>query len=712
MLLLQCASPVCAATTVVSASKAPDYNIWMADSLIYGIDGAGGWYKTFKGLQEPIYRTLGAELLNHKPLISMSTAWTVFFNGEYRNRFANEQKYIYEIILMDYLKYGTSMDTSVKDLTNGEFEFTKTLYSTLAKQLSNNTLDYIDRDLSVEAAEKIWKNAKAIDGINTAIKNIDAGKKTVKKLIEEISRYLVLKETKENKIILLKASKAAAGNNKDYMKAVDDIVKALESSDLKYVQGRSIDYLWNQVLNEAWGALTNANPGLSAIEFGISGLDICFDSTKSASNNLKLALLYTVDSYMQISMSNATQTYLASKTSANAKKFRGCFEAYIQFQMFGNKFASGWLGQYLDGGVLKDTFNQIFNRENIKTAQDLVNRCKTQINGRNTILEGINKYSDIYKGKYPISTKQTQPAASIKLSKASLTMATGMTITIKATVTGKSKTVSWTSSNKSVATVKKGKITAKKRGSTIITAKANGKTAKCKIIVQKPSIKLSSKKLTITEGKTAVIKTTIFGKSKKVSWSTSNKKIATVNSKGKVTGKKAGTCTITAKANGKTAKCTIYVNPKHDKAGGTSYYSYNDVGLNYGKSSLDFYGDGKNGYKWVQITSIKGSQIKYRYARFSYSQEVGHHIIKAYGKTYTATLTSNTKYYTSASWTRLRNLNAFSYGYHSEAFKNFKILVTGNKQNTFGTYYKNSSFYIKISKGKVTMVVSPVVFAI
>lgn len=145
---------------------------------------------------------------------------------------------------------------------------------------------------------------------------------------------------------------------------------------------------------------------------------------------------------------------------------------------------------------------------------------------------------------------------------------------------------------------------------------------------------------------------------------------------------------------------------------GASYYSYNNLGLNYGKSSGSFYGAGKNGYKWVNITSVKGSKIKYRYAKFSYSKEVGHHIIKPYGKTYTATLTSSTKYYKSAPWSRLSNMRAYRYSYHSKAFKNLKILMKGNKRTTFGTYYSNTSFYIKVSKGKVKTVISPVVFAI
>ena len=49
----------------------------------------------------------------------------------------------------------------------------------------------------------------------------------------------------------------------------------------------------------------------------------------------------------------------------------------------------------------------------------------------------------------------------------------------------------------------------------------------------------------------------------KVKWSTSNKKVATVNSKGEVTGVALGECTITAKAGKKTYKCTVIVKDRN-----------------------------------------------------------------------------------------------------------------------------------------------------
>lgn len=75
-------------------------------------------------------------------------------------------------------------------------------------------------------------------------------------------------------------------------------------------------------------------------------------------------------------------------------------------------------------------------------------------------------------------------ASSIKLNKKTATVTVGSSITLTASVSGKSKTITWSSSNKAIATVVNGKVTGKKAGTATITAKANGQTATCKITVK------------------------------------------------------------------------------------------------------------------------------------------------------------------------------------------------------------------------------------
>ena len=70
-------------------------------------------------------------------------------------------------------------------------------------------------------------------------------------------------------------------------------------------------------------------------------------------------------------------------------------------------------------------------------------------------------------------------------------------------------------------------------------------------------IKISKTSITIKENKSYKLK--ITGTDEKVKWSSKNKSIATVSQKGKVTGKKAGNTTITAKVSSKTLKCKVTV---------------------------------------------------------------------------------------------------------------------------------------------------------
>ena len=125
---------------------------------------------------------------------------------------------------------------------------------------------------------------------------------------------------------------------------------------------------------------------------------------------------------------------------------------------------------------------------------------------------------------------------------------------------GASKEVVWTSSLPSVATVSdNGVVTAVSGGKTIISATANGITKKCSVKVKsKKSITISCKSLSLSVGETATINAIVTGMKRNIKWSTSNKKIATVKN-GKVTGKKKGTVTITARCGRLKAKCKVTV---------------------------------------------------------------------------------------------------------------------------------------------------------
>ena len=163
--------------------------------------------------------------------------------------------------------------------------------------------------------------------------------------------------------------------------------------------------------------------------------------------------------------------------------------------------------------------------------------------------------------------KITIPATAIKLSATKKTLNKGKTFTLKATLTPADSTnsVKWTTSNKKVATVTAGKVTAVGKGTATITATTtSGKKATCKVTVKVPStkVKLNVSKKTVNKGNTYTLKATLTpsDSTDTLTWTTSNKKVATVDKNGKVTAVKKGTATITVKTeSGKTAKCKVTV---------------------------------------------------------------------------------------------------------------------------------------------------------
>lgn len=108
---------------------------------------------------------------------------------------------------------------------------------------------------------------------------------------------------------------------------------------------------------------------------------------------------------------------------------------------------------------------------------------------------------------------------------------------------------------------------------------------------EKASAKISDSKATITAGFTK--KLSVSG-SKVTKWSTSKKAVATVDSKGKVTAKKAGKTTISAKCeNGQTVKCvvTVKANKYTDTKATVSDVPYGSCVLHAHSASFDSKGN-------------------------------------------------------------------------------------------------------------------------
>lgn len=125
--------------------------------------------------------------------------------------------------------------------------------------------------------------------------------------------------------------------------------------------------------------------------------------------------------------------------------------------------------------------------------------------------------------------------------------------------------IKYSTSNKKIATVKKGKIIASKKGTATISVKYKNKTCRFKVTVKNASLNLSQKSLSLKKGKTYTFKAYANKtklKATSVKWTTSNRKIVSVNKNGTIKALKNGKAVITAKTSFGTAKCRVTVSSK------------------------------------------------------------------------------------------------------------------------------------------------------
>ena len=136
------------------------------------------------------------------------------------------------------------------------------------------------------------------------------------------------------------------------------------------------------------------------------------------------------------------------------------------------------------------------------------------------------------------------------------------------------KTVTWSSADEKIATVKNGVVTAKATGTTKITATVGTHKAECTVTVNAKltGIKVTPDKVTVEKGQKANLNVTYLPADttdeKAVTWKSENESVATVDENGVVTAVAGGKTKViaTAKANNKiTAVCEVKV-PIHTES--------------------------------------------------------------------------------------------------------------------------------------------------
>jgi len=176
-----------------------------------------------------------------------------------------------------------------------------------------------------------------------------------------------------------------------------------------------------------------------------------------------------------------------------------------------------------------------------------------------------------------LKVKINQPVTSLTLGESEFNVGNGSTHKVEYVIgpeEADDKSVTWSSENPDIATVSNsGSVKGVDTGTTTITCTANdgsglSASAKVTVITAVKKVAFDDKNVTLTVDGTKKLSVNVTPENATdptVKWISSDTSIATIDSTGKVTAKKAGTCAITAEANdgtGASADITLYVEPR------------------------------------------------------------------------------------------------------------------------------------------------------
>ncbi len=219
---------------------------------------------------------------------------------------------------------------------------------------------------------------------------------------------------------------------------------------------------------------------------------------------------------------------------------------------------------------------QYISSDNKVATVDSKGKIVAKKNGKCVITAKANDGSGV---KDSITLIVGYPVSGISVSPKAVTKFVGNTYSMNAAVAPSNasiKTLSYSSSNTSLATVdSKGKVTLKKTGTVVITAMSTDGSSKkatltITIITPVKSISLMETKVTQNIGTSYQLSPSVLpsnATNKKLTYNSSNKALATVDSKGKVSLLKAGTITITVAASdgsGVKASCTFIIKDPYE----------------------------------------------------------------------------------------------------------------------------------------------------
>ena len=491
---------VSAAETDIAKTSAFNYtnpDMYVADCLVKGnIDNEGnatGEPLIYSALHHAYTYEYMAEALSDKEMVlGVSAMWNNVNNvmsGDFLE-IAEMQKVFYEIVLMDYMTYISNTDEYKNNIYDSEAKNQYKIFSALVQNVSGaypENVDDIIENMTISDAIDFSVNhelLKSLDDYTTLVDDISLYAESAADYIDKLSNVLTVQNINEDRIEFLKLvrQEGERHNDTDLVAAADEIISAYESGYAQ-IGLATVETMVDFGLKYAWKALGDANPFIKGLELGVAGLNWISNGEEASENNLKLMVLYIVNSYVFGAVRQLKSNYESNRTEDNARALNNGYLMYLNYQSYATESAQTFTNAMLYEGAW-NKLKSLFSDENEKTYAQFSEYFKSDLNYNNgwsnIIGARYNMYYDIigYSSEDYYEAVLKVDVTGVSFSKESIELGLDDVFQCleKAAIqpeNASNKTITYTSSDDSVLSVNKYNpldITLHKAGQVTVTA--------------------------------------------------------------------------------------------------------------------------------------------------------------------------------------------------------------------------------------------------
>lgn len=403
----------------------PTYQVYKANMIINGINGYT--IPVYDIVNNPdrklTYAVLAECAMEDTGLYYSSGLWTTYFDDVFKNH----PQYAYEAMIMSYLDY----DAETSQLEDTMSENVKSfgidiLLNVLGSAVNDKITDKIDENanalkiknqilaLPEEEARKALSetiNLQIGKGVLDSLNNYE----DTSDLITNVSILGAADQKRTGQITFLKKVAEGINDNEPLKAAINDIAYSYENQDYNSFKSQTgkekvynigkatVSWGWEQALNKIEKSDPEIALVLESIKLGGSGLNALFGTTTRSQELMSILSLYVLDAELKRSLSLLKDTFINNPNQDNAIAFNYAFDSYLDFQKYADSVAKQYVNDIINGGLLTKKFAEIFHRDNIQNADDLMSLCDSEIATRKAITEQTKKYFSLYCGYYKLS---------------------------------------------------------------------------------------------------------------------------------------------------------------------------------------------------------------------------------------------------------------------------------------------------------------------